>query len=81
MAKIVIEIPDELIEKALDNNKYLFNGNEKSYVDLTMMYTNGELTSVFVDSVDFYRCKYSVLPKGYGDLEDAQTIIEADKEG
>lgn len=93
--QILIDIPDEQIEKSLAESKYIHeNEGEKGSVDIALLYTNKKLE--FVDilrKTDYYSLtdKYTVLPKGHGRLIDANdlldntcldeipTVIEADK--
>lgn len=78
--QIVIDIPDEQIEKCLEESKYIHeNEGEKGFVDITLLYTNKSLE--FVDIVrkhDFYSLKtnYKILPKGHGDIVDIEHLID-----
>ena len=80
--QIVIDIPDEQIEKCLEESKYIHeNEGEKGFVDITLLYTNKSLE--FVDIVrkhDFYSLKanYKILPKGHGRLIDADALNRKD---
>lgn len=71
--QIVINIPDEQIKKSLEESKYIHEDEgEKGSVHIAMLYTNGHLDFVDVSrKIDFYSCKYKVLPKGHGRLIDA----------
>lgn len=72
--KLIIDIPDEQIEKSLEESKYINEDEgEKGSVDIVLLYTNKKLE--FVDIVrkkDYYSLtdKYTILPKGQGDLID-----------
>lgn len=88
---IVIDIPDEQIEKSLAESKYIHeNEGEKGSVHIAMLYTNAQLEFVDVErKTDFYSCEYKILPKGHGriiDTEyfleevDAPTIVDADED-
>lgn len=76
--QIVIDIPDEQIEKCLEESKYIHeNEGEKGFVDITLLYTNKSLE--FVDIVrkhDFYSLKanYKILPKVHGRIIDESQI-------
>ena len=79
--QIVIDIPDEQIEKSLAESKYIHeNEGEKGYVQITMLYTNARLKFVDVErKTDFYSLtdKYTVLPKGHGRLIDADKLWDS----
>lgn len=70
MAKILIDIPDEQIEKSLTESKFIHEDEGvKGHVDIMMLYTNGKLEFVDVSRrTEFYSCEYKVLPKGHGIL-------------
>lgn len=72
--KIVIDIPDEQIEKSLEESKYINEDEgEKGYVQITMLYTNARLEFVDVErKTDFYSCEYKILPKGHGRMIETQ---------
>lgn len=74
--QIVINIPDEQINKSLEESKYIHEDEgEKGFVDIMMLYTNGQLDFVDVSrKTDFYSCKYKVLPKGHGAIKDVSQI-------
>jgi len=79
--QLVINIPDEQIKKSLEESKYMHEDEgEKGFVDIMMLYTDGQLDFVDVSrKTDFYSCKYKVFPKGHGNLiqrEDAETIFK-----
>jgi adenylosuccinate synthase len=78
--QIVIDIPDEQIEKCLEESKYIHeNEGEKGSVDIVLLYTNKKLEFVDISRKnDFYSLtdKYTVLPKGHGDLKDMEDIYE-----
>ena len=73
--QIVIDIPDEQIEKSLAESKYIHeNEGEKGSVNIVLLYTNKKLEFVDISrKTDFYSLtdKYTVLPKGHGRLIDA----------
>lgn len=77
--KIVIDIPDEQIEKSLAESKYIHeNEGEKGSVNIVLLYTNKKLEFVDISrKTDFYSLtdKYTVLPKGHGDLIDRDALI------
>jgi hypothetical protein len=76
--QIVIDIPDEQIEKCLEESKYIHeNEGEKGSVDIVLLYTNKKLEFVDISRKnDFYSLtdKYTVLPKGHGRLIDADAL-------
>lgn len=76
--KIVIDIPDEQIEKSLAESKYIHeNEGEKGSVNIVLLYTNKKLEFVDISrKTDFYSLtdKYTVLPKGHGRLIDADKL-------
>lgn len=74
--RIVIDIPEEQIKKSLKESKYIHEDEgEKGFVDIMMLYTNGQLDFVDVTrKTDFYSCKYKILPKGHGRLIDGEEI-------
>ena len=74
--QVVIDIPDEQIEKSLEESKYINEDEgEKGYVQITMLYTNARLEFVDVErKTDFYSCEYKILPKGHGRLIDADAL-------
>lgn len=76
--KIVIDIPDEQIEKSLAESKYIHeNEGEKGSVNIVLLYTNKKLEFVDISrKTDFYSLtdKYIVLPKGNGDLIDRREL-------
>lgn len=78
--KIVIDIPDEQIEKSLAENKYIHEDEgEKSSVDIVLLYTNKKLEFVAISrKTDFYDLtdKYTILPEGHGRLIDADALIK-----
>jgi len=76
--QIVIDIPDEQIKKSLEESKYIHEDEgEKGFVNITLLYTNGQLEFVDVErKTDFYSCKYKILSKGHGRLIDADALIE-----
>ena len=112
--QIVIDIPDEQIEKSLVESKYIHEDEgEKGSVNIVLLYTNQKLEFVDISrKTDFYSLtgRYTVLPKGHGriidvddldittittddysgnevidvvlkeDIDNAQTIIEAESE-
>ena len=77
--QIVIDIPDEQIEKSLAESKYIHeNEGEKGSVNIVLLYTNKKLEFVDISrKTDFYSLtdKYIVLPKGHGRLIDADKFI------
>ena len=70
--KIVIDIPDEQIEKSLEESKYIHEDEgEKGSVHIVLLYTNKKLEFVDISrKTDFYSLtdRYTVLPKGHGRL-------------
>lgn len=82
--EIVIDIPDEQIEKSLAESKYIHeNEGEKGSVNIVLLYTNKKLEFVDISrKTDFYSLtdKYTVLPKGHGDLIDADDIALIDEQ-
>jgi hypothetical protein len=78
--KIVIDIPDEQIEKSLAESKYIHeNEGEKGSVNIVLLYTNKKLEFVDISrKTDFYSLtdKYTVLPKGHGRLIDADELYD-----
>ena len=76
--QIVIDIPDEQIEKSLSESKYILeNEGEHGSVHIVMLYTNAQLEFVDVErKTDFYSCEYKILPKGHGRLIDADRVIK-----
>lgn len=66
--QILINIPDEQIEKSLAESKNIHEDEgEKGSVDIVLLYTNGQLDFVDVSrKTDFYSCKYEILPKSHG---------------
>lgn len=77
--QIVIDIPDEQIEKSLAESKYIHEDEgEKGSVHIVLLYTNKKLEFVDISrKTDFYSLtdRYTVLPKGHGRLIDADKII------
>ena len=77
--EIIINIPDEQIEKSLAESKYIHeNEGEKGSVNIVLLYTNKKLEFVDISrKTDFYSLtdKYTVLPKGHGRLIDANKTI------
>ena len=76
--QIIIDIPDEQIEKSLAESKYIHeNEGEKGFVNIAMLYTNARLEFVDVErKTDFYSCEYKILPKGHGDLIDRNDLLK-----
>lgn len=78
--EIVINIPDEQIEKSLAESKYIHeNEGEKGSVNIVLLYTNKKLEFVDISrKTDFYSLtdKYTVLPKGHGDLIDRNDLLK-----
>jgi len=78
--QILIDIPDEQIEKCLEESKYIHeNEGEKGSVNIVLLYTNKKLEFVDISrKTDFYSLtdKYTVLPKGHGRLIDADEYKE-----
>ena len=76
--QIVIDIPDEQIEKSLVESKYIHeNEGEKGSVNIVLLYTNKKLEFVDISrKTDFYSLtdKYTVLPKGHGRLIDVKEL-------
>lgn len=76
--KIVIDIPDEQIEKSLAESKYIHeNEGEKGSVDIVLLYTNKKLEFVDISrKTNFYSLtdKYTVLPEGHGRLGDLDAL-------
>lgn len=66
--KLLVEIPDDQIEKSLAESKFIHeNEGVKGYVDVMMLYTNGKLEFVDVSrKTDFYSCEYQILPDDCG---------------
>lgn len=62
--KMLVEIPEEQIEKSLIESRFIHEDEgEKGCVYLMMLYTNGNLESVAVSrKTDFYSCGYQILP-------------------
>lgn len=77
--QIVINIPDEQIEKSLAESKCIHeNEGEKSFVQIAMLFTNAQLKFVDVErKTDFYSCEYKILPKEHGRLIDADSLWDA----
>lgn len=79
--QIVIDIPDEQIEKSLAESKYIHeNEGEKGSVNIVLLYTNKKLEFVDISrKTDFYSLtdKYTVLPKGHGRLIDADKLWDS----
>ena len=75
--QIVIDIPDEQINKSLEESKYIHEDEgEKGFVNIAMLYTNAQLEFVDVErKTDFYSCEYKILPKGHGDLIDRSDLM------
>lgn len=73
--QIIIDIPDEQIEKSLAESKYIHeNEGEKGSVHIVLLYTNKKLEFVDISrKTDFYSLtdKYTILPQGHGKLIDA----------
>lgn len=71
--KIVLDIPEEQIEKCLVESKYIHeNEGEKGSVNIVLLYTNKELEFVGISrKTDFYSLtdKYTILPKGSTEKE------------
>ena len=63
--KIIIDIPEEQIEKSLAESRYINEDEgEKGGVDIVLLYTNGRLEFVDVSrKTDFYSCKFQVIPQ------------------
>lgn len=74
--KIIIDIPEEQINKSLKESKHIHEDEgKKGFVDIMMCYTNDQLDFVqVVRKTDFYSCKYKILPKGHGDLIDVNDL-------
>ena len=68
--QIVIDIPDEQIEKCLEESKHIHeNEGEKGSVDIVLLYTNKKLEFVVISrKTDFYDLtdKYTVLDNVVG---------------
>jgi hypothetical protein len=62
--KLLVEIPEEQIEKSLAESKFIHEDEGvKGHVDVIMLYTNGKLEFVDVSrKTDFYSCGYQILP-------------------
>ena len=79
--QIVIDIPDEQIEKSLAESKYIHeNEGEKGSVNIVLLYTNKKLEFMDISrKTDFYSLtdKYTVLPKGHGRLIDADRLWDS----
>ena len=77
---IVIDIPDDQIQKSLAESKYIHeNEGEKGSVNIVLLYTNKKLEFVDISrKTDFYSLtdKYTVLPKGHGRLIDADVLVD-----
>lgn len=77
---IVIDIPDDQIQKSLAESKYIHeNEGEKGSVNIVLLYTNKKLEFVDISrKTDFYSLtdKYTVLPKGHGRLIDVDYLRE-----
>ena len=75
---IVIDIPDDQIQKSLAESKYIHeNEGEKGSVNIVLLYTNKKLEFVDISrKTDFYSLtdKYTILPKGHGRLIDADEL-------
>lgn len=80
--KIMIDIPDEQIEKCLEESKYIHEDEgEKGSVNIVLLYTNKKLEFVDISrKTDFYSLtdKYTVLPEGH--YEDILDQIRAEIE-
>ena len=78
--KLIINIPDEQIEKCLAESKYIHEDEgEKGSVHIVLLYTNKKLEFVDISrKTDFYSLtdKYTILPKGHGRLIDADALGE-----
>jgi len=76
--QIVIDIPDEQIEKSLEESKYIHEDEgEKGSVHIVLLYTNKKLEFVDISrKTDFYSLtdKYTILPEGHGRLIDADAL-------
>lgn len=74
--QIVIDIPDEQVEKSLEESKHINEDEgEKGFVHIAMLYTNAQLEFVDVErKTDFYSCEYRILPEGHGRLIDADKL-------
>lgn len=72
--KLIIDIPDEQIEKSLAESKYIHeNEGEKGSVHIVLLYTNKKLEFVDISrKTDFYSLddRYTILPEGHGRLID-----------
>lgn len=81
--KIIIDIPDDQIEKSLEESKYIHeNEGEKGSVHIVLLYTNKKLEFVDISrKTDFYSLtdKYTILPEGHcEDIHDKiRTEIES----
>lgn len=78
--QIVIDIPDEQIEKSLAESKYIHEDEgEKGSVDIVLLYTNKKLEFVVISrKTDFYSLddRYTILPEGHGRLIDADELFK-----
>lgn len=76
--KLIIDIPDEQIEKSLEESKYIHEDEgEKGSVHIVLLYTNKKLEFVDISrKTDFYSLtdKYTILPEGHGRLIDADAL-------
>ena len=70
--QILIDIPDEQIEKCLEESKYLHeNEGENGSVNIVLLYTNKKLEFVDISrKTEFYSLtdRYTVLPVGSEDV-------------
>jgi hypothetical protein len=75
--QIVIDIPDEQIEKSLNQSQYIKAGCEKGFANIILHFDNRQLTDIFITRKnDYCRCDYKLLPKGHGRLVDVKDIYD-----
>ena len=75
--KLIIDIPDEQIEKSLKESEYVLEDEGiKGFVNIVMLYTNRRLEFVDIERrEDFCSCNFTPLPKGHGRLIDAEELL------
>ena len=60
---LLVEIPEEQIEKSLAEGKYISEDGEHSSVHIVLLYHERRLEFVVVSrKTDFYSCGYQILP-------------------
>lgn len=76
--KILLNIPDDELFKELNHNSYiLLDEGVKSFLNLTMLYTNGMLDSVVLDGDNrFKNLAYTTLPNDSTNEDVAKAIFD-----